>query len=298
MSSRDREIPLLVDLRRLHHFVAAVEAPTLRVAAAELSMTQQGLSSSLRRLETDLGVELFTRSGRSLQMNQAGRVLYHRASALLAGGRLTVDALLSATHAATVPFVIGHTSEVSGEEAYGHIGPASARMPLQRFKVIRIHPDQVRDELRSGSLDLALQRAVDATSDLESTVVGHHTLRVVVSVGHPLATRKVVDTTDLAEFPLIVSEPDHTSRHTDFLVSWCRRQGFEPTLLMNPIDGFPLSAAVAADTTACAFVTEPPGHTFGGRVLVLDLRQAPQIPLHAVWSGDTTSPVRRAFLGA
>lgn len=54
--------PRFLDLRRVHQFVTAVEAPNLRIAATQLFMTQQGLSASLRQLESDLGVDLFSRS--------------------------------------------------------------------------------------------------------------------------------------------------------------------------------------------------------------------------------------------
>ncbi|MGW0038709.1 LysR family transcriptional regulator [Gordonia sp. NPDC003376] len=296
-TNRNGATPRFLDLRRLHQFVTAVEAPNLRIAAAQLFMTQQGLSASLRQLESDLGVDLFSRSGRTLLTNQAGLELYRRAPALLAGGRQTVEAVHRAIGETARPFVIGHTPAVSGEEVYRLIEPLLSKMPSQPFKVTQVYPDRIRDELHSGAIDVALRRAIDHSLDLESTVVAYHTLRLAVSVRHPLAQRKVVVTTDLVDYPIVVWGPEHQSFYTDFVVALCHREGFEPTLLVNPVQGTPPSTAVAADDSACAFVTDPAGEAFGGRVRVIEFQDAPKVPLQAVWLPHSASPVRDVLFG-
>ena len=79
-----------IDLRRLRMFAVVMESPSLRVAADALFISQQALSSAIRELERQLGVELFSRSRRSLTPTPAGEALYRGAVPLLAGGEQLV----------------------------------------------------------------------------------------------------------------------------------------------------------------------------------------------------------------
>lgn len=98
----------LLDSRRLFQFVVAAEAPTLAAAAADLFITQQALSSAIRQLERDLGVELFSRAQRSLQLTDAGHELYTGAKPLLAGIRVLANATRNISNPQRA-FVIGHS---------------------------------------------------------------------------------------------------------------------------------------------------------------------------------------------
>ncbi|MGC4935124.1 LysR family transcriptional regulator [Gordonia sp. DT30] len=291
-----RRNPRFLDLRRLHQFVTAVESPNLRIAAAELFVTQQGLSSSLRQLEADLGVELFSRSGRHLRPSEAGRELYRRAPALLAGGQQTIEAVHRAIEETPRPFVIGHTPAIVGEEVFELIEPALATVGTQPFKIVQVSPENIRQELLDGDIDLAIRRAIDHSLDLATTVVAHHTLRLAVSVRHPLAAASAVKISDLAGYPIIMWGPEHHSFYTDYVTALCHREGLYPDLVTNPIEGAPPSTAVATSDTACTFVTCPSGTALGGRVRVIDFTEPHQVPMQAVWLPHTVSPVRDLLL--
>ena len=96
----------------------------------------------------------------------------------------------------------------------------------------------------------------------------------------------------------MVWAPPHTSFYTDFLVAQCRRAGFEPDLLVNRVQGTPPATAVLTSPHAAAFVTDPPGPRSGGRVVVVELDDAPQVPVQALWLPHTTDPVRAELLTA
>jgi DNA-binding transcriptional LysR family regulator len=64
-----------MDERRLRYFLAVVEERSVTRAASRLHVAQPSLSQSLRALERELGVELFTRAGRALRPTSAGEAL-------------------------------------------------------------------------------------------------------------------------------------------------------------------------------------------------------------------------------
>ena len=80
-----------MELEQLHQLVAIAETGTLQSAAEQLHLSQSALSRSLRRLEDDLGQELFDRTRNSMSINAAGRLALDHARLILAEERRLRD---------------------------------------------------------------------------------------------------------------------------------------------------------------------------------------------------------------
>lgn len=286
----------LLDTRRLHQFVVAVESDTLSAAAARLFLTQQALSASIRQLERDVGVPLFDRRRRKLHLTDAGNALFSGAKSLLAGNHALLTQVRETAKGESKPFVVGHSPAISGDEVYRLITPAIDLMPHQPITARQVFPGQLRDLLFANEIDVALRRGVESSANLVSAVFAYHELRIAVVADHPLAHRNSVSVPDLIDTPIVVWAPERRSFYTDFFVSFCRRGGFEPTLIVNPVQGTPPATAVARFPEACAFVTDPPGDLHGGSVRVVSFDDPPLAPVQALWLPYTHSPVRDAIV--
>jgi len=64
--------PETLELRELRYFLAVAEELNFTRAAERMHLAQQALSSAIRKLEADLGVQLFTRSTRHVALTSAG----------------------------------------------------------------------------------------------------------------------------------------------------------------------------------------------------------------------------------
>src|SRR6266702_2796938 len=73
-----------MELRQLRYFVAIAEERSFTRAAERLWLAQPGLSTHIRRLETEMDVRLFDRHPRGVEFTQAGEVLLQRARVALA----------------------------------------------------------------------------------------------------------------------------------------------------------------------------------------------------------------------
>jgi LysR family nitrogen assimilation transcriptional regulator len=72
-----------VDLRELRYFVYVAELKSFSKASVHLRIAQPALSRQVRKLEEELGVQLLMRTGRGLQLTEAGTMLHQRAHSLL-----------------------------------------------------------------------------------------------------------------------------------------------------------------------------------------------------------------------
>jgi len=143
-------------LQQLRYFLAAVEHGSFSAAAEELLMAQPSLSDQIRRLEAELGVALFARAGRRLELTEAGRMLRPHAERTLAAAE---DALESVKAVRTL---------TGGTASFGTFGSAHhyllgglvqdfrRRYPDVRVRVIGQNSVEVADAVREGRLEAGL----------------------------------------------------------------------------------------------------------------------------------------------
>ncbi|MGV9796694.1 LysR family transcriptional regulator [Mycobacterium sp. NPDC003449] len=285
----------MLDLRRLRHFIAVAEAGGFTTAAAGLHLSQQALSSSVRQLEKEMAATLFVREGRRVLLTRAGELLLDEGRTLLAAARTVAHRVERAANGAEENYVVGHTPALSGAEVYELMEPAIEAFTETSFTFRQLYPDQLLDGVLDGTVQLGLRRGVVPTNLLSTAVVGYHRVRLAVPATHRMAARRVVDIGDLADERLALWAPPGGSYYSDFLLSACRRAGFEPDYVVSRVQG---SATVAAPLTtgAAAFVTTPAGPAMGGRITVIDLEPELLVGVQALWQRHTGSPVRDAVL--
>lgn len=286
-----------VNLTRLAHFVAVAESGSMTAAAADLHLTQQAVSSSIRQLERELGVPVFTRAGRRVELTPAGRTLQRGASAVLAAARELARSAVAAGSEPSRPFVVAHTPAITADEVFLAMAPVRSAYPDLPIEVHQAYPAPMTDGVLRGSYDIGLRRGVVPPAPLAGVVVSYDPLHAALAADHPLAHRAEVTIAELTRYPLTVWAPPGSSFYTDYLLSVCRRAGTEPHTRVNSTQGTTPATAVVG-TTSFAFVTQAPGPAVGGHVRIVPITDAPQAPVQALWLAHTTSAPRRALLDA
>jgi DNA-binding transcriptional LysR family regulator len=143
-------------LQQLTYFLAAAEHGSFSAAAESLLMAQPSLSEQIRRLEAELGVPLFMRIGRGLELTEAGRLLRPHAERTLAEAQEAIES-------------VREVRDLSGGTvAFGTFGSAHhyllsrlvedfrKRHPQVRVRAIGQNSAEVADAVRDGQLEAGL----------------------------------------------------------------------------------------------------------------------------------------------
>lgn len=279
-----------LDLYKLDHLVAVAEEGSFTRAAARLHLSQQALSTSVRALERQVGVELLVRGPSGVTMLPAGEALVADARVLHGVAHSAVQRARRIGRGEHETLRIGHTPAVTGDEVMALLPSGLDTRVNQRY------PDELTRELLSGELDVGLCRAMPPARGLARTAVARQRLHVAVAEGHPLASRGRVQLSELADQEIIVWGEPGRSGYTDLLVGLCRGAGFEPRTRRNAVQGTPPVTAVAG-TGGVAFVTAAPGPVAAG-VRVVELVPEARVPLHALFPQHTASDARDAFFAS
>lgn len=199
-------------LPHLETFCLAAELGSFTAAARAFGITQAAVSQRIQTLERRLGVALFRRRARRLQLTQAGEKLYEYAQRLQ---RLQQEAIARVTGCRMGQITelrIG-ASTVPGEYLLGEVlARFQERFPRVQVRVQVTNTQQVLQQLKQGQVHIGLVGACNDSPQFEFRGFGSDRLVLVVSPQHPLAMRTVVSLRELIQQRLIVREAGSGSR--------------------------------------------------------------------------------------
>ena len=128
-----------MELRHLEYFVAVAEELSFTRAAERLTIAQSPVSQQIRKLEREIGTTLFDRTTRSVELTEAGRILYAEAIALLAASRRAADNARLAGQGHLGRLALAFTGSATYE-----LMPLLVRAYTQRFPNVTL---EVRSEM-------------------------------------------------------------------------------------------------------------------------------------------------------
>lgn len=286
----------MYSLEQVRSFVAIAEARSFRRAAEQLRMTQPPLSRQIQKLERELGVTLFDRGQRHVDLTAAGQAFLTSARRLLALADAAPDTarLVAEGHAGTVR--IGFTA-ASGFDFLGRlITRLEEQAPAIDVVLTEMVSSEQFDELRSGRLDLALARPPADDEQFDSRTVHSEPMVVAVPVGHALDVAGPIATADLAGTTLLLYTRDRARYFADLTAAALWGVDFRPAHQLTQIHTM---LALVAAGRGVALVPESArtlrsdGVTF--RPLITG--QSPCAELIAVWRREIHNPALRRVLG-
>ncbi|WP_156690537.1 hydrogen peroxide-inducible genes activator [Mycobacterium sp. Marseille-P9652] len=212
----------------LRAFVAVAEKRHFGSAATSLGVNQSTLSQALAALEAGLGTPLIERSTRRVFLTTEGTELLPHARAVVDA----VDAFNSAAVGASDPLRasvrLGFIPTVAPYVLPTVLAGLAEQLPGLNLRVVEDQTDRLLAILREGSLDAALLALPADTAGVTEIPIYEEDFVLALPPGHPLAGKRRVPATALADLPLLLLDEGHCLR--DQALDVCQKAGVRAEL--------------------------------------------------------------------
>lgn len=282
-----------IDLRLLRYFVVVAEEGHLTKAAQRIGIQQPPLSQQIRALENELGVTLFRRMPRGMELTESGQALLIDARLILEQVNTTIEGVRRISLGESGRLAVGFTESA----ALHPFIPAVIRAFRQKSPgvIMAIEESNTNDlveDLRHNRLDVAFIRSpIGSAAGLKMETMLVEEMIVALPVTHKLAQRrKSLPLTALAQDDFILNRRPSGPGLYDSVIAACRAAGFSPRVVQEARKNLSTLSLVAAGL-GVSIVPASMLHVQLKEVVYLKLEQAPDLraPLHLAYRDEAQS---------
>jgi len=215
-----------MDLSNLIYFKTVVETGSMSKAAQELFISQPALSTSISKLEAEIGVKLFDRSNRRISLNRAGEEYYEKVVRAL-------NELSQGRHNAQV--AAEGRDEIISLAAFTYVSfstiirPFLALRPNCKFKLLQFDTDRILEKLLNYDIDFCLTCIPLVSPHVECYQMLTQKLYLTVPTNHPLSQKGYVQLNEAQNEPFICM--DRSSPFYDVTMHCFDAAGFSPNVV-------------------------------------------------------------------
>ncbi|HEX6654225.1 MAG TPA: LysR family transcriptional regulator [Thermoleophilaceae bacterium] len=275
-----------MELRHLRYFVAIAEERSFTRAAERLWVAQPGLSTQIRRLESELGVQLFERHTRGVDLTSAGELFLERARTALAAA----DAARSTGHDLQEGLVgsvrLGLVTGAGWPGTSALLGHFGHERPAIELTVVEAYGGTLLRDLREGRLDAMIAPSEFGSAELRRVRLGREPLLVLAGPGHRLAGSGPVAAPELEGQRLVITGHRDGAGYDRLVADSLGALGVTAALERGGPGPAVLAAVAAGHALA---LTTTPDAAIGG-VVARAISPARRIEFALLWRDETPAP--------
>jgi DNA-binding transcriptional LysR family regulator len=221
-----------MDFKTLLYFTTVADELNFTHAAQKLNMSQPPLSNQIKELEQDLGVRLFIRGKRHLQLTEAGRLFLKRARQIQSLADHAREELSTLDNDLSGSIRIGLVEGRAPFLVSRWFSGFREIYPRVRYSMKNSSTDELFDLLSAGNIDLAVIAAPYNSEEWNGIHIGKSPWTAVIPISHPLAglSGQELPLIHLNKERLIV--PARPSRQ-QAIERWFQSVGCEPDILCS-----------------------------------------------------------------
>lgn len=278
-----------IDLRLLRYFVVVAEEGHLTKAAQRIGIQQPPLSQQIRALEKELGVTLFRRMPRGMELTESGHALLVDARIILDQVNTTIEGVRRISQGELGRIAVGFTESASLHPFIPAVIRAFRQVsPGVTLAVEESNTSDLVEALRQNRVDVAFIRSpIGNAAGLKMETMLVEEMIVALPATHPLAQnkrRKSLPLTALAEESFILNRRPSGPGLYDTVIAACRVAGFSPKVKLEARKNLSTLSLVAAGL-GISIVPASIRHVKLEEVVYLNIDHAPGLraPLHLAY---------------
>lgn len=286
-----------MDFYQLKYFLAVAEERSVGRAALRLHMSQPPLTRQIKSLEEELGVELFVRTTKGVELTQAGMIFRDDASSI----KLLMDAAIDRVHRAGEGKLGRLDVGIFGSGIYDVI-PKVLHAFREKFPGVSIvlhttTKSELVEGLRQRAITVGFNRMMPPIHDIGRELVSTERLLVAMHQSHPLAELDAVPFRALAEHAMVLFPNTGRPNFIDKVMILCKQHGFEPNIAQEVGDAI-TGIALVASGFGVSLVPRSATTVHIPAVVYRPLLDAPNafVDLSCFYRAGDQSPLLQSFL--
>ena len=286
-----------MELRHLRYFTAVVQWKSFREASRRLYVAQPAISRTVLDLEDELGLKLFSRTKRRVELTPEGEIFYTEAMRTLAQAESAINTAKRAAKGEIGKLSVGFLGSATYAFLPELIRTFKAQYPGVRLNLEELSPLQQEIAFDKNEIEIGFTRTLRAEKrrTLFSRSLYSDPLMAVLPLSRKIQTKRI-RVSDLAKESFILFHREGAPSLFDTITRTCNKAGFSPRVENQPSMMQTVLSLVEAEqgvsmVPACVRNLQAPGARFY-RLQPDDVR----IELVAAWKKAAPSLVLRAFL--
>lgn len=287
-----------MDLRHLKYFLAVAEELNIGRAAARLHISQPPLTRQIKALEEELGVELFVRTAKGVELTQAGEMFNEEARHI----RMMVEAAIDRVQRAGEGKLGRIDVAIFGSAIYDTIPRIleafRQRLPGVNVVLHTMNKNEQVEALLQRRINVGFNRMMPPEPGIGRELVATEHLYVALPSSHALAQQDAVPFRALEGQPLVLFPNVGRPNFIDRVVELCKGRGFEPRIAQEVGDAI-TGIALVARGFGVTLIPESAAKAVRVQGTVFrPLADAPEatVDLSCLYRASDQSPLLQSFL--
>lgn len=286
-----------MELRHLSYFQAVAEELNYRKAAERLFISQPGLSRQIKQLEEELGVQLFERDKKRVELTAAGAYLKGEVDFVLNHLETTKQQLLEIAAGREGELRIGFLGSASNQVLPDLLKKLSSNFPKITTSLEELSNQTQVEMIQKDKLDLGFVRLASVPEDLEMKVVFRDSFSLVVPNDHPIQIGDFKNVGQFADQSFILFSSDYSNYYYEQILGICRDAGFMPKIKHKSVHALTIFRLVENGLGVAIVPTSlKKGYDLGVRFMEIPgISQFTE--LSVIWKPENRNPVLVKVLG-
>ncbi len=218
-----------MDILHLTYFIEVARRKSFTKASQLLHVSQPSISKVIKTLENELGVTLFERLGREIELTDIGHAVFKRAQSVVSEFHDLSNEIHDVVSIKHGEITIGLPPMVGSRFFPSIIGKFKKTYPQVMLKLIEVGSKQVELDVKNGLLDIGVIALPLTESDIESFTFVKEELKVVLRRDHPLANSEKLSLDKLRDEDFILYSNDFSLN--GLIYKECQKNNFSPTIV-------------------------------------------------------------------
>ncbi|KAB1155334.1 MULTISPECIES: LysR family transcriptional regulator [Tenacibaculum] len=280
-----------IELRHFRYFLAVAEDLHFRKAAERLFISQPGLSRQIKQMEDDLGVELFVRHNRKVELTSAGLYLKNE----LTRNLKNLDNILD--------YAKLLQDGKQGKLEFGYVGSAMQDIipnlliqfkkehPNVQFGLKEMDNQKQIESLLSHDIDVGFVRLDRVPRGLNIKPILKESFCLVLPKNHPINTSNFKGLQELKDESFILFDPSYSPSYYEKIMQIFDESGFTPIVSHNTIHAASIYKLVE-NNFGLSIVPKSLQKGYNMNVKFIELHKIPQrTTLSVVWDKNNRNPI-------